>query len=178
VHYHRLCFFCFTCVLIVSCASVPPASSEGAPQGAVPVNPQSIEASVAEINRAMQAKDMDALRQHLSAQGVSFVLKWPGGADPSRLYTMEVAVDVLRGAVVQGSASCIGYNPNWGETTALAVFSDLNLDWHLVGGSDGGFVFVGFVLRPLDGVWSITSILRVDPVSHVREIVDLEKCPE
>jgi len=177
VHWIRLQPALVICLFLASCATGPPLATPTPPQRTDTIRPNSVEAAVAEITRAMEIKDAEALRPLLSEAGVYFVLKWPGGVGPGQLYPTEIAIDVLGTAISQGEASCIGYNPAWGSNTALVVFADILVDWRQVGAIEPVLGLTGFILSASDGRWGITQVLRVDPMAHVRQIVDLDQCP-
>ena len=177
VHWIRLQTAFVICLFLASCAPGPPLATPTPLQWTDSIRPNSVEAAVAEITRAIEAKDAQTLGPLLNERGIYFVLKWPGGVGPGQLYSTEIAIDVLGTALSQGEASCIGYNPAWGSNTALVVFADILVDWRQVGAIEPVLALTGFILSPADGRWGITHVLRVDPMAHVREIVDLDQCP-
>jgi len=139
-----------------------------------------VDKATAELVRALLNKDLETISSLVADEGVHFPTKWPGGIDPQNSLSRAIGSRLLTQAVLSGDPFCVGYNPTWGAdpTRALVVISGLHMDWAAVGHSEAEGDLVGLVLTQSSlSEWDLTSIVKVDPMTHIREIVDLQECP-
>jgi len=133
-----------------------------------------------ELMQALLSKDVETISSVVADEGVHFPTKWPGGIDPQESLSRGIVSRLLTQAVLTGDPSCVGYNPTWGAGPArvLVVISGLPMDWAALGHSEAEAELAGLVLtQSSPSEWDLTSILKVDPMAHIREIVDLQQCP-
>jgi len=139
-----------------------------------------VDKATGELVQALLNKDVETISSLVADEGLHFPTKWPGGTDPQQSLSRAIGSRLLTQAVLTGDPSCVGYNPTWGAgpARALVVISGLPVDWAAVGLSEAEGELVGLVLtQSSPSEWDLTSIMKVDPMTHIREIVDLQQCP-
>jgi len=158
-----------------ACTTTSPARR---PETAAPA--EAVNRVTSELVLALLERDVETIGSLVADEGVYLPTKWPGGTDPQQSLSRAIASRLLTQAVLGGDPSCVGYNPTWGAdpARALVVISGLLIDWASVGLFEAESDLVGLVLtQSTPSEWELTSIMQVDPMRHIREIVDLQQCP-
>jgi hypothetical protein len=139
-----------------------------------------VDRATGKLVQALLNRDVETISSLVADEGVHFPTKWPGGTDPQQSLSRAIGSRLLSKAVLAGDPSCVGYNPTWGAdpARALVVISGLPMDWAAAGLSEAEGDLVGLVLtQSSPSEWHLTSIMKVDPMTHISEIVDLQHCP-
>jgi len=150
--------------------TLPPTATSSTPADLVEV--------LREVKDALSHQRAEALVGVIGDQGVAFA-PFAVGATPPGYNNAPEIIAPIRQALQAGTPTCLGYNPEYGESPqkALLVLGDLALDWEALSLSGRGVVATGLIFYRRAAGWELTFIVPLPEWAWPDLQATLRPCP-
>jgi WD40 repeat protein len=131
------------------------------------------------LRLSLEGGQPEQIADLITRNGVTFVLKWPGGAPLHGSNNSASVVRELEKALATGTPACFGYDPDFGSQPdeVMVIYQGMDLDWESAAGHYAPGE-VGFVLARINQEWELIFINLVDPEVHFQFLGELNECPD